>query len=202
MVDYDVIVAGIGGMGSAAAAELASRGARVLGLDRAGIPNDRGSSHGVNRIIRLAYAEGPGYVPLLRRAYERWRDLEARLDQTILVVTGGLDVGHPGSAVVEGALESARVHDLEHEMLDGAELVARYPGFRVPADFAAVFQPVVVTVGLCGIDVRVVAEARRVAGQAEDVVDPQGVRSEQVALHRQPVAVATSHLDHGLQPFL
>ena len=85
MIEYDVIVAGVGGMGSATVAELAARGARVLGLERAGIPNDSGSSHGVNRIIRLAYAEDPRYVPLLRRAYERWRDAG---------VTSGRD--HPG----------------------------------------------------------------------------------------------------------
>ena len=74
-MDYDVIVAGVGGMGSATAAELARRGARVLGLDRDSIPNAIGSSHGVNRIIRLAYAEDSRYVPLLRRAYERWNSL-------------------------------------------------------------------------------------------------------------------------------
>jgi sarcosine oxidase len=140
-MEYDVIVAGVGGMGSATVAELASRGASVLGLDRASIPNDSGSSHGVNRIIRLAYMEDPAYVPLLRRAYERWRDLEVRSGETILVTTGGVDVGLPDSATVAGALASVRVHDIEHELLDASELMTRYPGFRVPADFAAVYQP-------------------------------------------------------------
>jgi len=140
-MEYDVIVAGVGGMGSATVAELASRGASVLGLDRASIPNDSGSSHGVNRIIRLAYMEDPAYVPLLRRAYERWRDLEARSGETILITTGGVDVGLPDSATVTGALASVRVHDIEHELLDASELMTRYPGFRVPVDFAAVYQP-------------------------------------------------------------
>ena len=140
-MDYDVIVAGVGGMGSATVAELARRGARVLGLDAASIPNDVGSSHGVNRIIRLAYMEDPRYVPLLRRAYERWRDLEARAGETILVITGGVDVGPAGAENVEGALAASRSHDLEHERLDAAGLMARFPGFRVPADFEAVFQP-------------------------------------------------------------
>src|SRR4051794_37776785 len=76
---YDAIVVGVGGMGSAAVYELARRGLRVLGLERYDIPHDLGSSHGVNRIIRLAYWEHPAYVPLLRRAYERWRDLENRV---------------------------------------------------------------------------------------------------------------------------
>jgi sarcosine oxidase len=141
VMEYDVIVAGVGGMGSATVAELAARGARVLGLDRASIPNDSGSSHGVNRIIRLAYMEDPAYVPLLRRAYERWRELGDRLDEQILFITGGIDAGLPDSDTVTGALAAARIHDLEHDVLDSGELMARFPGFRVPADFAAVYQP-------------------------------------------------------------
>ncbi|CAN5807690.1 N-methyl-L-tryptophan oxidase [soil metagenome] len=140
-MSYDVIVAGVGGMGSATLAELAERGARVLGLERASIPNEGGSSHGVNRIIRLAYAEDPRYVPLLRSAYERWRRLEARLGEPILVITGGLDVGTPVSETVRGSLESCRVHALEHELLEAAEVMRRYPGFQLPADLVAVAQP-------------------------------------------------------------
>jgi sarcosine oxidase len=140
-VHYDVIVAGVGGMGSATLAELAARGARVLGLDRASIPNDQGSSHGVNRIIRLAYAEDPRYVPLLRRAYERWRALERRLGEPILVTTGGLDLGRPDSATVTGSLASARTHDLPHELLPADLVRARYPGLRVPDELVGVYQP-------------------------------------------------------------
>ena len=140
-MEYDVIVAGVGGMGSATLAELAARGARVLGLERASIPNDGGSSHGVNRIIRLAYMEDPAYVPLLRRAYERWRALEQQAGELILVITGGVDVGLPDSETVRGALESCHRHDLEHEVLEADELMGRFPGFRVPRTFQAVFQP-------------------------------------------------------------
>ena len=140
-MEYDVIVAGVGGMGSAAVAELAARGASVLGLDGASIPNDSGSSHGVNRIIRLAYMEDPAYVPLLRRAYERWRALEQQAGELILVITGGVDVGLPDSETVRGALESCHRHDLEHEVLEADELMGRFPGFRVPRTFQAVFQP-------------------------------------------------------------
>src|SRR5437764_152094 len=67
---YDVIVAGVGGMGSATAYHLAHRGRKVLGLERYDVPHEMGSSHGITRIIRLAYYEHPSYVPLLRRAYE------------------------------------------------------------------------------------------------------------------------------------
>lgn len=140
-MDYDVIVAGVGGMGSATAAELAGRGARVLGLDRSSIPNEHGSSHGVNRIIRLAYMEDPRYVPLLRLAYARWRALEDRLGESILVITGGLDAGLPDSETVSGALASCRVHGLEHELLEADALMARFPGFRLPSDFVGVHQP-------------------------------------------------------------
>ena len=73
---YDVIVIGVGGMGSATCFHLAARGQRVLGLEQFDVPHQLGSSHGVNRIIRLAYAEHPSYVPLLRRAYELWRELD------------------------------------------------------------------------------------------------------------------------------
>ena len=65
---YDVIVIGVGGMGSAAVYQLTRRGMKTLRLEQFDIPHDRGSSHGTNRIIRLAYWEHPSYVPLLRRA--------------------------------------------------------------------------------------------------------------------------------------
>lgn len=138
---YDVIVAGVGGMGSAACFHLARRGRRVLGIERFGIPNQMGSSHGLTRIIRLAYFEDPAYVPLLRRAFELWRELERGHGRRLLHMTGCLDVGPEQSAVVAGALESSRRHDLEHELLDGAELMRRFPAYQVPADYAALLEP-------------------------------------------------------------
>ena len=138
---FDVIVAGVGAMGSATVATLAHRGIRVLGLERAGVPNDSGSSGGVNRIIRLAYAEDPRYVPLLRRAYVAWRELERRSGERILRITGGVDAGAPDSQTVQGSLESCRVHGLAHELLDAAALNSRYPGFRLPPGMVAVVQP-------------------------------------------------------------
>src|SRR6185295_2481229 len=110
------IVIGVGGMGSATVYELARRGLRVLGLEQFDIPHDLGSSHGVNRIIRLAYAEHPDYVPLLRRAYELWRELEERAGEPLLVVTGGIDGGAPSSATVTGSLRSCAVHQLPHDV--------------------------------------------------------------------------------------
>src|SRR3977135_2159718 len=95
---YDVIVAGVGGMGSAAAYHLARRGRKVLGLERYSIPNEMGSSHGASRIIRLAYFEHPSYVPLLRRSYELWRELEREHGVQLLEMTGCLQLGRPGTA--------------------------------------------------------------------------------------------------------
>lgn len=138
---HDVIVVGVGAHGSATVHELAVRGVRVLGLERWDVPTTMGSSGGVNRIIRLAYNEDPRYVPLLRRAYERWRTLEARWGQRLLVVTGGLDIGPPGSSVVQGAIEACQVHELPHEVLDAREVHARYPGLLIPEGHLAVHQP-------------------------------------------------------------
>src|SRR5688572_6419399 len=97
---YDVIVVGLGGMGSAAAYHLAARGRRVLGLDRYGPAHDRGSSHGGSRIIRQAYFEGAAYVPLVMRAYELWQRLERETGRQLLRITGGLMLGREQSAVV------------------------------------------------------------------------------------------------------
>jgi sarcosine oxidase len=138
---YDVIVIGVGGMGSAAVYQLARRGCRVLGLEQFSIPHENGSSHGVNRIIRLAYAEHPDYVPLLRRAYELWREIENLTQERLLIVTGGIDAGTEKSATVTGSLRACKEHHLPHQNLTAAELHRRFPGCRLPDDMVAVYQP-------------------------------------------------------------
>ena len=138
---YDVIVTGVGGMGSATVYELASRGLRVLGLERYDVPHDLGSSHGVNRIIRLAYFEHPSYVPLLCRSYERWLELEAASDEQLLYITGSLDVGPEDGMVFPGSLQSCEEHDLPHEALTSAELTQRFPALRVPEGWMGLHQP-------------------------------------------------------------
>jgi sarcosine oxidase len=134
----DVIVVGLGSMGAAAAAELARRGVRVLGLDRFTPPHGRGEHAGGSRIIRLAYSEGEAYVPLLRRAYELWRDL----GDDLLLTTGGLNLGRPDSATVAGALASARRHGLAHELLDPAEIHRRFPAVTPADDEVALYEEV------------------------------------------------------------
>jgi sarcosine oxidase len=135
---YDVVVVGVGGMGSAALYHLARRGQRVLGLERFDIPHEHGSSHGLTRIIRLAYFEDPSYVPLVRRSYELWRELEEETGERLLYTTGILEAGE---RIYEGALRSCREHDLPHEELDGREVGMRFPAFRLPDDLEVLFQP-------------------------------------------------------------
>ncbi|ELY48599.1 N-methyl-L-tryptophan oxidase [Natronorubrum bangense] len=138
---YDVIVLGVGGMGSATVAHLAERGVDVLGLERYDIPHSYGSSHGSTRIIRLAYAEHPAYVPLLERAYELWDDLEADHDRQLRYRTGSIDAGPAGDPLVEGSRRSCEEHGLTYEQLSGAELGERYPGYGLPEEYEAIYQP-------------------------------------------------------------
>ncbi|MGI8859703.1 MAG: N-methyl-L-tryptophan oxidase [Rubrobacteraceae bacterium] len=138
---YDAIVVGVGGMGSSAAYHLARRGKRVLGLERFGVPHSMGSSHGHTRIIRLAYYEDPSYVLLLRRAYELWREIQSQAGERLLHVTSSIDAGPEDSWVFKGSWESCRLYDLPHEVLTGAELKRRHPGYNLPPDHLALVQP-------------------------------------------------------------
>ena len=137
----DVIVCGLGAMGSSAAYHLAAGGARVLGFDRFAPPHTLGSSHGKTRIIREAYFEDPLYVPLIQRAYECWDLLERASGRALLTRTGGLMIGSPMSAVVSGAQASAVRHRLEHERLADGALKARTPAFTFDAGTVAIWEP-------------------------------------------------------------
>lgn len=137
---YDAIVIGVGGMGSAAVYHLARRGASVLGLEQFDIPHEFGSSHGVSRIIRLGYAEGSFYVPLLYRAYDLWFELENRAGERLLIITGGLDAGPKDSEAVGGVVRSCKEYCLPHEVLDHREVNERFPGYNLTEGMAGVFQ--------------------------------------------------------------
>src|SRR5689334_17219095 len=141
MRSYDVIVLGTGGVGSAAAYQLARRGAKVLGIDQFPGGHDRGSSHGETRVIRQAYFEHPDYVPLLLRAYELWRELEHEAGVDLLHQVGLLQVGPPDGCVVGGVLEAARLHRLQVESLSREEIPRRFPGFRAAEGMVGVFEP-------------------------------------------------------------
>ena len=134
---FDVIVAGVGSVGSAACFHLAKRGARVLGLEQYEIPHTRGSHHGHSRMIRQAYFEHPDYVPLLRRAYDLWDELQMLGNDSFFHVTGGLYIGPEDGSIVPGSLKAALEHDLEHTTLSPEEVTAKHPIFRPPANHVA-----------------------------------------------------------------
>jgi sarcosine oxidase len=141
VTDYDVIIIGLGAMGSAAAYHLSNKGRRVLGLDRFEPPHRMGSSHGLTRIIREAYFEHPAYVPLVQRAYELWTELERATGQSLLRQTGGLMVGPRIGALVSGAERSAREHRLPYRLLSAAEVRHEFPMFAPDDDMVAVWEP-------------------------------------------------------------
>ena len=138
---YDVIVIGLGAMGSATAYQLARRGVAVLGLEAFTPAHELGSSGGLTRIIRLAYFEHPSYVPLLKAAWQLWPEIERDADDTLMQVTGGLYVGARGSVVLEGSLASASEHGLDHELLDAAQARRRFPALVLDDEMAALYEP-------------------------------------------------------------
>jgi sarcosine oxidase len=155
--NFDAIVVGVGGMGSAALFELARRGRRVLGLEQFAPGHDRGSSHGQTRIIRQAYYEHPAYVPLLRRAYERWYDLEQRQGLHLFTTCPCLSIGPPTGELVAGVLRSADEHSLPVEQLSPEAMRRRFPMFRFGDEYSAVVEP---TAGFLYVEDCVRAHAR------------------------------------------
>ncbi|MFL5240844.1 MAG: N-methyl-L-tryptophan oxidase [Gemmataceae bacterium] len=137
---FDVIVIGLGGMGSATAFELARRGRRVLGLEQFALGHDQGSSHGHSRIIRKAYYEHPDYVPLVQRAFERWYDLEQRQGKHLLTECSCLSIGPRGSEMLAGVLRSAHEHQLPVEHLQSGEIRRRYPQFRFGDEYSGMLE--------------------------------------------------------------
>lgn len=137
---YDVIVLGLGGVGSAAAFALAKRGHCVLGIDQFSPPHNRGSSHGETRIIRKSYFEHPSYVPLLCRAYELWRELESRTGTRLYKATGLLEIGPAEGIVIPGVLRSAAQFDLPIERLSMAEAKYRYPNLRGDESWSVILE--------------------------------------------------------------
>lgn len=140
MPEPKIAVIGLGATGTAALRELTRRGVRAIGIEQFGIGHDRGSSHGPTRIIRLAHHENAAYVPLMRRAYELWRELERTAKQQFLNLTGIVEIGAAGAEIIRGTLAAAEAHGLHPEILDAHALMRRYPAFRIPQNFLAVLQ--------------------------------------------------------------
>ncbi|MEX2178886.1 MAG: N-methyl-L-tryptophan oxidase [Gemmatimonadaceae bacterium] len=139
-MDFDIAVVGLGAMGSAATSALARRGARVVAFDQLHPPHTQGSTHGYTRIIREAYYEHPLYVPLVRRAYELWSELQRSWGVELLLPTGGLMVGPEHGPLVRGARASAEAHGIAHDMLDAAELAERFPAYAPNIEWVALHE--------------------------------------------------------------
>ena len=137
---YDCIVIGLGGMGSASLFELSSKGQNVLGIEQFDIGHDKGSSHGLSRIIRLAYWEGIEYVPLVLRAHDRWIELEKTYNEKLLNITGALDIGLESSETISGSLKACREFDIPHEIFTSTELSKKFPAYLLPEEYSSVFQ--------------------------------------------------------------
>lgn len=127
-------------MGSSLSYHLARRGVKTLVLERFKLNHENGSSHGKSRIIRTAYAEHPGYVPLVRRSFGLWRELERLSGEELLVMTGGLMIGRPNSRLVQGVLRSVREHRLPHEQLGAEEVHERFPIFKLAEGEVGVYE--------------------------------------------------------------
>ncbi|HEY0369993.1 MAG TPA: N-methyl-L-tryptophan oxidase [Chthoniobacterales bacterium] len=137
---YDVAVIGLGGIGSAILAHCAARGVRVIGVEQFARDHVLGASIGKTRMIRKAYFEDPAYVPLVRRAYELWDELERATADKVLTLSGVLSVGREDSSIIIGTQRAGREHQLALESLDRAEVAARYPMLKLYDDEVAIFE--------------------------------------------------------------
>lgn len=143
----DVIVVGLGAMGSAAAYQLAKRGARVIGIDRFAPPHDQGSSHGDTRITRQAIGEGEHFVPLVLRSHEIWREIEAETGEALFdacgaLILSGASSSHPKKAgFLDRTIAAARRFDIPHEVLSAPDIAARFPQFILEGDESGYFEP-------------------------------------------------------------
>jgi len=141
VIHCDLLVAGLGVMGSAVAHHAARRGVKVVGVDRFQSPHPHGSSHGETRNIRQAIYENPAYVPLLLRSYELWSELEARAGRELMRITGRIMCGAPTGKIISGAVRSADAHDLPIELITAAEVKHRWPLLFPTDDMIGVYEP-------------------------------------------------------------
>jgi len=137
----EVIVVGLGAMGSATSMQLAARGIDVIGLDRYRPPHEFGSTHGQTRITRLAIGEGTEYVPLARRSHELWREIERDTGERLLTHTGGLIMASADSPFLAQTRAAANQYAIEHENLDEAAITERFPMFTLAPGTEGYFEP-------------------------------------------------------------
>jgi sarcosine oxidase len=140
-MSWDVIILGLGAMGSATAYQLAQRGKRVLGIEQFTSPHDQGSSHGGSRIIRQAYWEGAEYIPLVARSFDLWRKLEQDAATDLLHVTGGATIGARDGELVPRTIAAAQRYAIPIDIMDAREAGQRFPAFALGTDDAAIYEP-------------------------------------------------------------
>jgi sarcosine oxidase len=190
-LSYDALVLGAGGIGSAALWALASRGLRVAGVDRHRPPHAWGSSHGDTRLIRLAYFESPHYVPLLRRSYELWEELERSAEEELYVECGLLEVGPPTGTLISGLDRAAREHSLELQRVPRDAFSARFPGFRLPQGSEARFET---RAGLLRVEACISACLRLAEAAGAEVLLEEAATWERLGPHRIAVRVGEREL--------
>ena len=188
----EVIVVGLGAMGSATCFQLAARGVSVLGFDQYEPPHSLGSTHGDTRITRLAIGEGPDYVPLVRRSHQLWREIEQQTAAPLLTRSGGLILAQPASPFLAQTRASARQYEIAHENLLNAEVAERFPMFAVDQQTEAYYEP---GAGYVRPEAAVRAQlelARRHGARLQ-----VGERVEQWAAHADGVTVRTNRATYA-----
>jgi sarcosine oxidase len=137
---FDVIVVGLGAVGSATAYSLSKRGHRVMGIDQFSPPHSYGSSHGETRIIRKSYFEHPSYVPLLCRAYELWATLEQEVGEKLYHATGLLEIGPENGIVIPGVRKSASTFGLPIEEMSMNDAIRNFPMIEGDREWSVIFE--------------------------------------------------------------
>src|SRR5437879_3226690 len=160
--EAQVVVVGLGSMGSQALWQLARRGVTAIGIEQFAPGHDQGAGHGESRIIRSCYQEGPQYVPLIQAAFPLWRELERETGQHLLTENGALFIGRTDSGYLPDAIATAEAYGLPYELLDAAEASRRYPQHRLASDEAVFLD---VKAGF----LRPEAAVRAAAGRAEQL---------------------------------
>ena len=140
-IEYDVIVVGVGSMGSATCYYLAKSGLKVLGLEQFSLPHEKGSHTGESRFVRMAYFENPDYVPLLRRAYLNWEHLEEASGKKLFHKTGIVYFGESDSVQTSGVRKSSKLHKLPVDEFSNEESKDRFPQFTIPDNYECLFEP-------------------------------------------------------------
>ncbi len=138
---FDMIVIGVGSMGSSTCYYLAQSGYKVLGIEQFDIAHEYGAHAGQSRIIRKAYFENSDYVPLLNRAYENWKTLEEETSTQLYFRTGLVYFGKPDHLLMQGVRQSASLYNIPLEKLTTSSTIKRFPQFKIPGDFETLFEP-------------------------------------------------------------